>query len=136
MVPPPYGYRSAGLFFASRKNGPETDRQVHLRFRDIHFSVDVSKVKAALMGGQPGVKHILKGLSGAVESGQILAIIGSSGAGKTSLLDVLVGKVRSSASYMQAGNLQCITQRRLCALFRAVLSPEEVAILSPKTNRP
>ena len=54
----------------------------------------VSKVKAAIMGGKPGVKHILKGISGAVSSGRILAIIGSSGAGKTSLLDVLVGKVQ------------------------------------------
>lgn len=53
----------------------------------------VSKAKAAVMGGSSGVKHILKGVSGAVESGQILAIIGSSGAGKTSLLDILVGKV-------------------------------------------
>lgn len=46
------------------------------------------------MGGIAGVKKILRGVSGAVESGQILAIIGSSGSGKTSLLDVLVGKVR------------------------------------------
>lgn len=56
--------------------------------------MDQSKAKAAIMGGTPGVKRILKGVSGAVESGQILAIIGSSGAGKTSLLDVLVGKVQ------------------------------------------
>lgn len=46
------------------------------------------------MGGIAGVKKILRGVSGAVESGQILAIIGSSGSGKTSLLDVLVGRVR------------------------------------------
>lgn len=68
--------------------------QVDFRFRDVRFSVEVSKTKASLMGGEAGVKHILRGVSGAVESGQILAIIGSSGAGKTSLLDVLVGKVR------------------------------------------
>lgn len=66
------------------------------RFRDVRFSVEVSKTKASLMGGKAGVKHILRGVSGAVESGQILAIIGSSGAGKTSLLDVLVGKVRDT----------------------------------------
>ncbi|CAN0470121.1 unnamed protein product, partial [Hapterophycus canaliculatus] len=67
--------------------------QVELRFRDIHFRVEVSKTTAFLIGGKAGMKHILKGVSGAVASGQILAIIGSSGAGKTSLLDVLVGKV-------------------------------------------
>lgn len=68
--------------------------QVDLRFHDIRFSVKVSKTKAALMGEKAGVKDILKGVSGAVSSGQILAIIGASGAGKTSLLDVLVGKVQ------------------------------------------
>ncbi|CAN0120957.1 unnamed protein product [Ectocarpus sp. 6 AP-2014] len=67
--------------------------KVDFRFRDVRYSVEVSKTKASLMGGEAGVKQILKGVSGAVESGQILAIIGSSGAGKTSLLDVLVGKV-------------------------------------------
>lgn len=50
-------------------------------------------MRAALMSEKAGVKEILRGVSGAVESGQILAIIGASGAGKTSLLDVLVGKV-------------------------------------------
>ena len=68
--------------------------------------MDVSKAKAAMLGGKPGVKHILKGISGAVESGQILAIIGSSGAGKTSLLDVLVGKVQS--------RVQCIRRMLVC----------------------
>lgn len=68
--------------------------QVDFRFHGIRFSVEVSKTKAALMGERAGVKEILRGVSGAVSSGQILAIIGPSGAGKTSLLDVLVGKVR------------------------------------------
>ena len=54
------------------------------------------------MGGKAGVKRILRGVSGAVESGQILAIIGSSGAGKTSLLDVLVGKVGDTTHYSSA----------------------------------
>ena len=67
--------------------------KVDLRFNHICFSVEVSKAKAAFMGEKPGKKKILKGVSGAVDSGQILAIIGASGAGKTSLLDILVGKV-------------------------------------------
>ena len=67
--------------------------QVDFRFRNVRFRVEISKVKAAIMGGKAGVKDILRGVSGVVESGQILAIIGPSGSGKTSLLDVLVGKV-------------------------------------------
>lgn len=76
--------------------------QVDFRFRDVRFSVEVSKTQASLMGGKAGVKRILRGVSGAVESGQILAIIGSSGAGKTSLLDVLVGKVGDTTHYSSA----------------------------------
>eukprot|EP00903_Cladosiphon_okamuranus_P021625 g19883.t2 len=75
---------------------PSGEQKVDFRFRDVRFSVEVSKTQASLMGGKAGVKHILRGVSGAVESGQILAIIGSSGAGKTSLLDVLVGKVSAN----------------------------------------
>lgn len=79
---------------------PQTD----FRFRDIRFTVEVSKTKAAVMGEKAGVKEILKGVSGVVASGQILAIVGASGAGKTSLLDVLVGKV-SRISRICAGNI-------------------------------
>lgn len=67
--------------------------EVDFRFHNVRFSVELSKTKAAIMGGKAGLKQILRGVSGIVESGQILAIIGSSGSGKTSLLDVLVGKV-------------------------------------------
>lgn len=69
--------------------GPKVD----FRFDDIRFSVEISKAKATLLGEKHGEKKILKGVSGAIESGQILAIIGASGAGKTALMDVLVGKV-------------------------------------------
>lgn len=68
--------------------------QVDLRFKDIFLSVEVSPIMGCLTGEKAGTRDILKGVSGVVKSGQILAVIGSSGAGKTSLLDVLVGKVR------------------------------------------
>lgn len=72
--------------------------QVELRFKDVRVSVNISKMKTFFTGGKSGEKDILKGISGIVASGQILAIIGSSGAGKTSLLDTLVGKVRRRIS--------------------------------------
>lgn len=72
--------------------------QVELRFKDLRVSVNISKMKAFFTGCKSGKKDILKGISGIVASGQILAIIGSSGAGKTSLLDTLVGKVRRRIS--------------------------------------
>ena len=78
--------------------GTSESPEVDFRFHDIRFSVEVSKARAAVIGGKHGEKKILKGVSGAVDSGQILAIIGASGAGKTSLLDILVGKVGAAAT--------------------------------------
>lgn len=88
--------------------------QVIFRFRNIRFNIEVSAARAFIMGGQAGVKQILRDVSGAVESGQILAIIGSSGSGKTSLLDVLVGKVslRSSVDISAGKNFDLGTGRR------------------------
>lgn len=79
-------------------SGTSESPKVDFRFHDIRFSVNISKARSALMGEKHGEKKILKGVSGAVDSGQILAIIGASGAGKTSLLDILVGKVGAAAT--------------------------------------
>ncbi len=77
-------------------SGASEPPKVDFRFHDVRFSVEISKARSTLMGEKHGEKKILKGISGAVDSGQILAIIGASGAGKTSLLDILVGKVGTS----------------------------------------
>lgn len=79
-------------------DGCENISQVELKFSDIRFSVSTSPVKALIMGGKVGTKDILKGVSGIAKTGQILAIMGSSGAGKTSLLDILVGKVNQTST--------------------------------------
>lgn len=86
---------------AWRENAVVYHDQVELRFRDVRFSVELSRTKAFFTGGKVGRKEILQGVSGVVGTGQILAIIGSSGAGKTSLLDILVGKVRHLFSKMK-----------------------------------
>jgi len=57
-----------------------------LRFEDITFTV----------GRKTQQKHILNSVSGAARSGRMLAIMGGSGAGKTSLLDVLTLKPAGS----------------------------------------
>lgn len=57
----------------------------------------------------PGYKTILSGVSGRVAAGEMLAILGPSGAGKTSLVDILSGQdkqghVGGKASFFVSGN--------------------------------
>ena len=55
-------------------------------FTDIHFTVKITSFNAFLSGDEEGDKKILHGVSGALHSGEVMAIIGPSGAGKTTLL--------------------------------------------------
>eukprot|EP00835_Amoeboradix_gromovi_P004966 NODE_426_length_8844_cov_0.449857.p1 type:complete len:437 gc:universal NODE_426_length_8844_cov_0.449857:1398-2708(+) len=53
-----------------------------LTWHDIKYSVNIKK----------DTKQILNGISGEVKPGQVVAIMGSSGAGKSSLLNILAGR--------------------------------------------
>ena len=55
--------------------------KISLTFTDLTYEVVLPKTKE--------VKKILQGVSGHVSSGQMLAILGPSGAGKTTMLDIL-----------------------------------------------
>ena len=46
-----------------------------------------------------GEKEILKRVSGCVRSGEVLAILGPSGAGKTCLIDALTMEVKNGKNY-------------------------------------
>lgn len=69
-------------------------RNLCLTFEDISYSVTVSPLKAAATRSQPGHVPILKGISGYVTSGELMAVMGPSGAGKTSLLDILAHRIK------------------------------------------
>lgn len=56
-------------------------KRVDLTFRDVHYSVHASTSKEKL--------ELLKGIDGVVRSGKMTALMGSSGAGKTTLMDVI-----------------------------------------------
>eukprot|EP00547_Thalassionema_nitzschioides_P003473 CAMPEP_0194202806 /NCGR_PEP_ID=MMETSP0156-20130528/2735_1 /TAXON_ID=33649 /ORGANISM="Thalassionema nitzschioides, Strain L26-B" /LENGTH=1424 /DNA_ID=CAMNT_0038928407 /DNA_START=109 /DNA_END=4383 /DNA_ORIENTATION=+ len=56
-------------------------QKVDLTFRDIHYTVTSSITKEKI--------ELLKGVDGIIEAGKMTALMGSSGAGKTTLMDVL-----------------------------------------------
>jgi len=61
----------------------------------IKANFDFQNMSLTLRGANSG-KVILKGVSGRITSGRVTAILGPSGAGKTTFLNVLMGKISSS----------------------------------------
>jgi ATP-binding cassette subfamily G (WHITE) protein 1 len=66
---------------------------VHLIFSDLTYTVDESSGKFRLPCSKkdPKAKDVLRGVSGEALPGEVLAVMGPSGAGKTSLFDALTG---------------------------------------------
>ncbi|KAJ3033261.1 hypothetical protein HDV00_006551 [Rhizophlyctis rosea] len=69
---------------SSDKNRP---MRVNFKFKDLGLK----------LGKKAGGKEILKGVSGEIRSGRSTAIMGPSGAGKTTFMNVLMGKVNRTA---------------------------------------
>ena len=57
---------------------------LQIRFKDINYDIEIKK------NGKIFKKPILKGVSGVFKEGSLTVILGSSGAGKTSLLNIIV----------------------------------------------
>ncbi|CAH0746902.1 unnamed protein product [Bemisia tabaci] len=72
-----------------QKRGPTSDAAN--RFSDISFSDLSYSVKTGLNPLNRGTKQLLNSINGEFKNGQVTAIIGPSGAGKTSLLNILTG---------------------------------------------
>lgn len=60
---------------------------------DYKVTVQLNKADAKLRGTKTEERHILKGLSGYVNPGETLFIMGASGAGKTSLLNAISDRI-------------------------------------------
>ncbi|TPX35846.1 hypothetical protein SeLEV6574_g08132 [Synchytrium endobioticum] len=75
--------------------------QVEIVFRDLAYSIDVpapptvAASQSSLATKNMMSKPILKGISGVFKPGRLCAVMGASGAGKTSLLQVLAGEAHS-----------------------------------------
>ncbi|RXG69561.1 ATP-binding cassette sub-family G member 1 [Armadillidium vulgare] len=86
--------------------------RINLKFSELTF--DVPKDKES--------KRILKGVSGRFLSGQISAILGPSGAGKTTLMNILAGykKMKISGEILVNGKPRCLKsfQKQSCYIMQ------------------
>ena len=81
-----------GVWYLAKKSGSSGDGYISLP-DDEAAKLMAEHIPATLMfkhmGYTVGGKEVLKRVSGLVKPGQVMAIMGASGAGKTSLLDIL-----------------------------------------------
>ncbi|CAG0918233.1 unnamed protein product, partial [Notodromas monacha] len=72
-----------------------TKHGAHLAWKDLTLFVPTRKVRKSWWpcGEEKALKKVLNGVSGYVKPGTLLAVMGASGAGKTSLMNSLAGRV-------------------------------------------
>ena len=70
---------------------------IALEWRDINFHLLVKNPKSTMLKTIYDNKHILSNISGSAKSGELLAIMGPTGCGKTSLLNVLAARAPMGA---------------------------------------
>ena len=74
-----------------QKNSTSSHQDSVYTFKDICFTVPAKGAD-----GKPTEKKILSNISATVKSGHVLAIMGPSGAGKTTTLNICAGKVQKT----------------------------------------
>ena len=106
---------------------------VSLAYHDLNFTVQLSRTRK----GEPATKAILTRVTGVCGAGRVHAIMGPSGAGKTSMLDILAGRAIASGGRLwlsargglaPAGYAQAV--RKLCAYVQ-----QDDAIMASMTVR-
>ena len=106
---------------------------VSLAYHDLNFTVQLSRTRK----GEPATKAILTRVTGVCGAGRVHAIMGPSGAGKTSMLDILAGRAIASGGRMwlsTRGGLEppgyAQRVRKLCAYVQ-----QDDAIMASQTVR-
>ncbi|KAJ3336137.1 hypothetical protein HDU93_003598 [Gonapodya sp. JEL0774] len=67
---------------------------LRLTWRAISYSIEIRPLR-----GKKVTKEIISGVNGGIQGGEIIAIMGASGSGKTSLLNSIAGRVSASAEF-------------------------------------
>ena len=65
-------------------------REVTVEFHDVWFAYDIAHVARATTGGEQSPEWILKGVSFRAKPGQTVALVGHTGAGKTTIVNLLL----------------------------------------------
>lgn len=81
---------------------------------DVHFEINLNENNpmAALFGGQVQPKKILNGISMHIKKGEIIAILGASAAGKTTLAKLIVGLWQPSKGCVTLDGFNTATWKR------------------------
>ena len=101
---------------ASGPNMNSSKDSVELIFRELGYSVDVEKTStergllASLHAAKRETKEILKRVTGIIRPHRLTCILGASGAGKTSLLNILSGSLVSGTLSGQLVSARCMLQ--------------------------
>ena len=107
-------------YFATTRS---SDDAFDLEWRNINFSL-VVKDTAKSKFGKPAYKkkQILQDVTGKISSGQLLAIMGPTGCGKTSLLNILAARVPQGGSTMASlsGSIKLNGTKRDENKFRSI----------------
>jgi len=107
----------------------EGERKNSLWFHSIEYIVKVPKRKAI----PAHEKNILRQVTGVCQAGRLMAIMGPSGAGKTSLLDILAGRKNASAGSLVLGETAVTNPRQISK--NAAYCQQDDAIMASQTVR-
>jgi ABC-type transport system involved in cytochrome bd biosynthesis fused ATPase/permease subunit len=107
----------------SRTSSRSANERVSIRWEDLTFETLVKDPeRSSIITPVYKRKQILRGLSGSAKSGELLAILGPTGCGKTSLLNVLAARVPSGGQNLNnlTGTIYMNGKKRNEERFRKV----------------
>jgi len=98
---------------------PPTVNGVLIQWKDICYEVPKEQ-KGCCSKGEVELKRILNNVSGWVAPGEMLAILGPSGAGKTSFLNILAGRTKKSKNKIINGEIKVNGKQLSSAMFKQI----------------